>query len=50
MGIRQSQGKNKKSRRGASAIGVRREEAMKKATRETKRGAPPRPGPASRAQ
>ncbi len=33
MGIRRSQGKNKKSKRPAAAVTVKREETMKKAAR-----------------
>jgi len=37
MGIRKSQGKNKKSGRPAAAIAVKREEAVRKATRPPRR-------------
>ena len=48
MGIRKSQGKNKKSKRGAAAIEVKREETVKKAARETGRATHSRPGPPSK--
>jgi hypothetical protein len=37
MGIRKSVGKNKKSKRGAQGIGVRRQEVVQKAARDSER-------------
>jgi hypothetical protein len=37
MGIRKSHGKNKKSKRPAAAIAVKRDETLKKATKQSRR-------------
>jgi hypothetical protein len=45
VGIRQSQGKNKKSKRRASAVAVKREETVRRAARDTGKGLRSRPTP-----
>ena len=44
MGVRKSMGKNKKSKRGVAAVAVKRDETLRRATKQAGR---PRPRSAS---